>query len=153
MDKVTILYKMLELQIPFCFLKLNDGECNAMEDTNSVISRGDQSSSVLLSEKLIESLNYEAPNYFVGLPCQVCCNHCREIAIKNINNKERQKNIDTDCYFLNANILINSNVNDTIRALTNYLINRHLIIITNKQIITIIFLFIYYLYINRLKKN
>lgn len=133
MDKVEFLYKMLESQTPFCFLKLNDGECLAMENQEgAVISRGDQYSSQALSEKLIEALNYEAPNYFIGLPCQICCHKYTNIIQKYLIDND---DVDLQNDYLNANILINSNVNETIDILQNTLSdeNKHVVVITNKN--------------------
>jgi len=135
MEKVDILYEHLKSQESFCFIKLNDGECLAMDNPTSdaCISRGDQTSSPKLSQKLIESLNYTAPKYYVGIPCSICHTNHKNIAKKHLYSEER--NIDNESHFLNANILINSNVNKTIAVLKETLSdgNAYIILITNKN--------------------
>ncbi len=82
MEQVDILYRKLIDQTPFCFIKLNDGECMAMDDINSGLSRGSEKSSELMSQKLKNALNYEGLNYYIGLPCSSCQNASHKIAYK-----------------------------------------------------------------------
>jgi len=133
---IHILYENLDQGIPFCFMKMNDGECAVMDNplnSGVVVSRGDQSSSELLSQKLIEALNWQQENYFVGLPCGSCALHHRNIAKKHILDPER--NINDDKTFINANVLINSNVNRTLDSLKKNLSNKpSIVIVTNSQL-------------------
>jgi len=134
---IHILYDNLDNNIPFCFVKMNDGECAVIDNPSQsdvVVSRGDQSSSEVLSQKLKEALNWQDENYFVGVPCGVCAGHHRNIAKKHIINQER--NIDNDKTFLNANILINSNVNRTLDSLKKNLSNKpNIILVANPQLL------------------
>lgn len=134
MDRVDLLYDKLRNKIPFCFLKLNDGECLAMENKPEqvIISRGDQTGSPELRSKLIEALNYTASNYYIGIPCSLCYNGHKNIAKNNIYQEGRD--IDNEDHFLNANILINSNVNRTITILKETLTNKnaYVVVVLNK---------------------
>lgn len=127
MHRVNILYEKIRNNIPFCFIKINDGECSIIDnpDEKVIASRGDQHSSELLSSKLKESLNYSHENYFVGLPCTKC------------HNFNMSKYVGEN--FLNANILINSNTNHTIELLSKHLENKYVVVITNKKLIDNIF--------------
>ena len=131
MDNVDILYDKLKKQEPFCFIKLNDGEIQALNPNNIIISRGDEHSSPLLSEKIKECLKYKYKDYFIGLPC-IQCN--KELCYKaleymNIDNNDAD-NGNKYSNILNANILINTNVDYTIDILSNVLKN---IIINNSS--------------------
>jgi len=116
MDNVNILYNKLKKDEPFCFIKLNDGEIHALNPNNVVISRGDEHSTPLLSEKIKECLNYKHKDYFIGLPCIKCNKDLCEKALDYIHG-DKYSNI------LNANILINTNVDYTIDILSNVLEN------------------------------
>ena len=126
MDKVTQLYYNLENNIPFCFIKLNDGEISAMIDVNSILSRSDERSSLKLSEKIKECLECNRENYFIGLPCCLCYNNLYNESNKYITNKEEQNK-----YILNANILINTNIDTTIEIFTKTMNEKNIVIVTN----------------------
>jgi mannosyltransferase OCH1-like enzyme len=126
MDKVTQLYYNLENNIPFCFIKLNDGEISAMIDVNSILSRSDERSSLKLSEKIKECLEYNRENYFIGLPCCLCYNNLYNESNKYITNKE-----EPNKYILNANILINTNIDTTIEIFTKTMNEKNIVIVTN----------------------
>lgn len=131
MDRVNILYEKLEKREPFCFLKLNDGECAIMKnpDPSVIASRGDQASSEALSQKMKECLTFQHPDYYVGLPC----NRCYSGQFRDTLNTvlENKRDIDKDPNFMNANILINSNTLRTLECLKQTLTNRNLVIVTN----------------------
>lgn len=127
MDKVTILYDNLERGEPFCFIKLNDGEISALMNFNSSLSRGDELSSLKMSNKIKECLEYDNKNYFIGLPCSLCYNEYYNEAKKYISSKYSfQNNI------LNANILINTNIDSTIDILMKTMKNKQIVIVTNE---------------------
>jgi mannosyltransferase OCH1-like enzyme len=89
--------------IPFCFVKMNDGEIQCILNHNSVISRGSQKSSSNLAMKLKQILL--APprdNYIIGHPCEYCYPNMYEY-VKQYNHTP-----------VNANILINSNFNKSL---------------------------------------
>ena len=132
MNKVSILYNNIKNNIPFCFIKMNDGEIGAIDnpDNTTIVSRGDQQSSLLLSEKLKEALNYDSLNYYIGLACP----DCNSVSV-NIANKYIDLSIIKNTTILNANILINENVNATIEVLSNNLSDKYVVIITNNRLI------------------
>ena len=128
MEEVNILYNKLINQIPFCFIKLNDGECGAMDNINAVLSRGSDKSSELMSKKLKTALNYEKSNYYIGLPCSLCQNASYKLAYKYLLN-------NSPTNILNANILINSNIDKTLDVFSTYLKGREVIVIANEKMI------------------
>ena len=127
MDNVNILYDKLKKQQPFCFIKLNDGEIQALNPNNIIISRGDEHSTPLLSEKIKECLNYKHKDYFIGLPCIKCNKDLCEKALEymNIDNNETY-NDNKYSNILNANVLINTNVDYTVDILSNVLETIHI---------------------------
>lgn len=127
MDKVNIIYDHIKNNEPFCFIKMNDGEISALDPQSEGMSRGDERSSELMANKLKEALNYRNNNYYIGLPCIKCNNHHYNNAINNINinDDDKLKNV------LNANILINTNVNKTLDIVSTYLKDKKVVIVTN----------------------
>lgn len=124
MNRVKILYYNLENNIPFSFIKLNDGEISTLTDVNSILSRGDEISSPELSQKIKECLEYHDENYYIGIPCSLCYNDYYN---------ETKKYINPNFYnnVFNANLLINSNIDHTTDVLKKTMINRKIVIVTN----------------------
>ena len=110
MDKSSILYENLEKNIPFCFIKMNDGEISAVFNVDASLSRGDERSSYKMSLKLKDCLEYNHNNYYIGLPCSLCYNEYYNKTIQLIESKES---------WLNANVLINTNVDNTLNKRKN----------------------------------
>jgi hypothetical protein len=52
----------------FALNRFNDGEMGVILGTHSVVSRGDQKSSILLKLKLLEAITYRCDDYYIGLP-------------------------------------------------------------------------------------
>lgn len=134
MNNANILYDKLKKGEPFCFIKLNDGEIKALNPNNIIISRGDERSSLLLSEKIKESLIFMHENYFIGLPC-IECN--RKLCIEALQIINKYSNI-SNTNILNANILINTNVDFTVDVLSNVLEKIHISNKTTQNIKNII---------------
>jgi hypothetical protein len=112
---------------------MNDGEIGLMHDSseNCIASRGYQKSSKLLSEKLKEALNYNSPDYFIGLPCEWCNWRSYHLSKTFLTENYPQDNI------LNANILINSNVNRTIEIFQSEFSKekqKNIIVVTNSKL-------------------
>lgn len=128
MNKVDILYNNLETNKPFCFIKMNDGELAAIMNNNGAsLSRGDETSTFEMSEKLKECLKYEHENYYLGLPCSICYNNLYNEAIQYLPSKNESSNI------LNANILINTNIDRTINILKKTMKDKKVVIVTNEN--------------------
>ena len=51
MEKAELLYTHLKENIPFAFLKLNDGEIKGLKSDATGISRGAERSSALMAQK------------------------------------------------------------------------------------------------------
>lgn len=122
-----IIYKKLINNEPFCFIRLNDGECSAIKNYNSVLARGLETSDINMSNKLKQCLTFEKENYFVGLPCKLCYPDLDNF-INNIINKNNK-------HFINANCLINNNYDKTFKIFTENLKNRNIVIITNDEMV------------------
>jgi len=66
MDKSDNSYKIIlkTKKHLFCFIKMNDGEMNALINPNAGLSRGlDKSSELNVTKNLKEALTYEQENY------------------------------------------------------------------------------------------
>ena len=126
MDKVSILLNFIEEKKPFCFIKMNDGEINALLNPNASLSRGLDKSSDKMSSKLKEALIYEQDNYFVGLPCNKCYGSLCD-KIKTMIPHKKKENI------LLANLLINSNMNTTTQKFQTCFQDRHVIMVCNQK--------------------
>ena len=72
MDKIHTIFDMLERGIPFSLSRFNDGEMTGIGHPGSVVARGDQMVLPDLTQKLIEAIQHEQENYWVGMPCSVC---------------------------------------------------------------------------------
>jgi hypothetical protein len=62
----------LKNNIPFCYVRFNDGEMMGIDRIGSVVARGDQIVDENLHNKLIEAISYKADNYYIGVPCSKC---------------------------------------------------------------------------------
>ncbi len=130
MDKeANILYENIKQQKPFCFIKLNDGECNSILNKDVTLSRGFEQSDSIMSNKLRECLLYEDKNYYKGLPCNNCYKGMRESINEIIKSKSNSTNI------FNANCLINSNTDKTINIIKTYLPSREIIIVASEEMV------------------
>jgi mannosyltransferase OCH1-like enzyme len=129
MNKVEILYNKLINKTPFCFIKMNDGECQAIIDENAILARGLEKSSGNMSNKLKECFQFNDPNYFIGIPCSVCFPDLKNKITPFISEEILPNNI------LNANILINSNINSTLNVFKENFANKQIIVIANKTMI------------------
>jgi hypothetical protein len=73
----------LKNNIPFCYVRFNDGEMMGIDRIGSVVARGDQIVDENLHNKLIEAISYKADNYYIGVPCFKCYHDYYNLA-KNI---------------------------------------------------------------------
>jgi hypothetical protein len=137
MDRVNKLYNNLQNDIPFCFIKMNDGEISAMLNSDASLSRGDETSSTEMSEKMKNCLTYINPEYYIGLPCFACYNYyfneSIQYIIDNIHDNTEEKSNFINNNILNANILINTNIDKTIDVLVDTMKNKNIIIVTNEE--------------------
>lgn len=72
MDKIKNILENFKNNIPQALVRLNDGECQGILEPGCTIARGDQNVSKDLSKLLLEALQHEQENYWVGLPCSKC---------------------------------------------------------------------------------
>jgi hypothetical protein len=73
----------LKNNIPFAYVRFNDGEMMGIDKIGSVVARGDQFVDETLHDKLKESISYKSNNYFIGIPCSKCFPYYHSLA-KNI---------------------------------------------------------------------
>jgi hypothetical protein len=126
MNKAEILYQKIKKNEPFCFIKMNDGECGALVNHNASLSRGFDKSSERMSQKLKEVFEFEHKDYYIGIPC----NKCWGKHYKNILPYIEKKNKNN---LLLANILINSNINKTTQILEYQLKNKHIVLVCSSK--------------------
>jgi hypothetical protein len=70
----------LKNNIPFCYVRFNDGEMMGIDRIGSVVARGDQIVNELLHNKLKEAITYKSENYFIGIPCIDCYPYYHKLA-------------------------------------------------------------------------
>ena len=129
MEKAELLYTRLKENIPFAFLKLNDGEIKGLKHDATGISRGAERSSKLMAQKLLEALNFRKDDYYIGLPCSRCHSSLYTEAINHISVQGdlAMSNV------LSANALINSNLEKTIEVLKECMGEKRIVIVTNPK--------------------
>lgn len=121
------LYQKLLTKEPFCFLKINDGECNALRGCGNDLSRGDEKSTTLMCNELRQAVSYRAQNYFVGRPCSFCDE-------KNFQIFKSFSKTSNDEKFL-SNIFINSNYEDSCAIFQQAFQHwKHIVILLNDTI-------------------
>lgn len=84
---------------------MNDGEINALLSSRGTISRGGQMIDRELTNTLFTIFTFEAPNYYVGIPCSKCHPRQRQFVDMLIHHRSAKYPL--------ANIFINDNVMDT----------------------------------------
>lgn len=120
------LYQKLFLKEPFCFLKINDGECNALQGRGNTLSRGDEISTDKMCTELRKVVAHQAQNYFVGHPCPVCDS-------KNYQIFQSYAAISKDPY--PSNLFINSNFEESYHVFQQTFRNwSTIIIVLNSEI-------------------
>jgi mannosyltransferase OCH1-like enzyme len=129
MEKAELLYTRLKENIPFAFLKLNDGEIKGLKHDATGISRGAERSSARMAQKLLEALNFRKDNYYIGLPCSRCHSSLYTEAVNHISPQDdlAMSNV------LSANTLINSNLEKTIEVLKECMGEKRIVIVTNSK--------------------
>lgn len=106
---------------------MNDGEFASITNSNNCISRGYEKNSPDMSKKLLECLHYQAPNYYIGIPCEGCNKFQHDEILKMCPNNKSS--------FLNAHTLINDNYNTTLDILSKSLVNQNIVIILNSEMV------------------
>lgn len=134
---MSIIYDKIKNDESFCFVRINDGEADAIVSNFSTPSRGEELSSTLMSEKLLNIIsdNFIHDNLFIGVPCVLCYNNHNNIVMNEIS-KNRPITFTTN-NIVDANILINSNYNKTFNLLIDTLskTNRPIIVIASENAI------------------
>lgn len=67
-----ILLSNLKNNIPFSFIRFNDGEMMGIKKVGAVVARGDQKVNESLRNKLIDAIQHRQENYYIGRPCSTC---------------------------------------------------------------------------------
>ena len=70
----------LKNNVPFCYVRFNDGEMMGIDRIGSVVARGDQIVDEHLHNKLKEVISYKSENYYIGIPCEKCFLHYNNLA-------------------------------------------------------------------------
>jgi hypothetical protein len=114
---------LLKTNTPFSFSKFNDGEIACILDPDAVASRGFQKSCPLLGKKLYDALVHKQQKYYVGLPCSRCYPRIREYC----ENEVKHDNCTL------ANVLINSNINESLKLFQEVLPQRRVVLICSEN--------------------
>ena len=130
------IYDKIINKVGFCFVRINDGETNAIISSESFASRGDEKSSPELSNKLLNILTdrWYHDNLFIGIPCINCYHHCYSYVRNELIKSKPLDFIQNNT--IDANILINSNYDQTLEILMENLKDRNIIIISNETIVS-----------------
>ncbi len=127
------IYDKIKSNVPFCFVRINDGEASAIISEFAFISRGDEQSSIELSNKLLDIISDKwcNDNLFIGIPCINCYNECYKMIKNELIKSKTYDFIQTNV--VDANILINNNYDTTLDILTNYLYDKNIVVISNEN--------------------
>jgi hypothetical protein len=72
----------LKNNVPFCYVRFNDGEMMGIDKIGSLVARGDQIVNESLHNKLKEVITYKDENYYIGVPCAKCFPYYNSLANK-----------------------------------------------------------------------
>lgn len=70
----------LKNNIPFSYVRFNDGEMMGIDRIGSLVARGDQIVNESLHNKLKEAITYKSENYYIGIPCKNCFPYYNNLA-------------------------------------------------------------------------
>ena len=71
-EDINWFFNNLKNNIPFCYVRFNDGEMMGIHRVGSIAARGDQVVDHSLQEALVSSITHKQENYYIGVPCSVC---------------------------------------------------------------------------------
>lgn len=127
MNKLEEIYDNIKNNVPFCFVRLNDGEVKAMRSTDALISRANDKSSELMLERFHNMVtdDFNHDKLYIGVPCNLCYNELYNYVVEKLNTKGYTKYFD-------ANLLINVNYNKTLEVLSMYLQDKNIIVVCNE---------------------
>lgn len=102
-DEIYKLFNRLKLGEPFAFSKYADGEWAAIQ--NESLDNGEFANNSQVSQfyrdKLIESIRFKNPDYYIGVCCP-CCNGSRAQEMRDFS-KQMESNMTFANVFVNAN--------------------------------------------------
>jgi hypothetical protein len=84
-------FDCLNDEIPFCYVRFNDGEMMGISLDNAVVARGDQLVDPSLKSKLTEAITHRQENYYVGIPCSACYPSYNNVAKNLVGDYENVK--------------------------------------------------------------
>lgn len=87
--QVELLLTNLKVNRPFAFARFNDGEMMGIDTVGSVVARGDQIVDESLHKALKEAIQYEQPQYYVGMPCSNCFPRYAKLAKQLVKQSEQ----------------------------------------------------------------
>lgn len=102
-QEIYNLFNIFKKGHPFSFSKYADGEWAIMTDDylNNREFEYQKSTPIFFKEKLIESIKYKDPNYYIGTCCP-CCNGSRSFQMRKFSCQDEEQ-------MTFANIFVNSN--------------------------------------------
>jgi hypothetical protein len=72
MYDISDIIKLIKNDIPFSFVRFNDGEMMAIDKVGVSVARGDQKVNESLHLSLKEAILFRYENYWIGKPCGTC---------------------------------------------------------------------------------
>lgn len=124
-DEINWFLNMLKNDVPFCFVRFNDGEIKGIKETGSVIARGAQTVNESLNKELINTIQHTQKNYYIGLACSSCFENLTNIAQTYIKQPKE--------YQTKATLLTNRNWNKFISEFSNVVRNKKIVWISGKD--------------------
>ena len=85
-EDVWKILNLLAGKVPFAYARFNDGEMIAIVERRGVVSRGDQTVTPQLADKLTFSFLHRQRNYWKGVVCQSCYPNLFPISMKLLGN-------------------------------------------------------------------
>ncbi len=108
LNKIDIILDNFKNNIPQAIVRINDGEMAGIMRPGSMASRGDQVINKRYSDKLIECLEHEQNNYWIGIPCSLHYPAFHSVAMSYVDSDYK--------HLTQATIMINRNF-DKVNAL------------------------------------
>jgi hypothetical protein len=126
-EEIYRIFELFKKGSPFSFSKFADGEWAAIQNENLNNSEFENKSyeGQFFRDKLIESIKFKDPNYYIGTCCP-CCNGERAKKMRNFSEQDED-------HMTFANIFVNSNYNTYKNLFLEEYKNHDIHLIANKN--------------------
>jgi hypothetical protein len=137
-EDFTKFYNMIKNHQPFAISRANDGEMiilfNEFIDlrqklNGEFIYDPQQEQHKFFREKLLESTQYKADNYYVGIACRCCVGNDKHMKLKKLTGQDEE-------HLTWGNIFVNSNYPLFVKQIIPEFNNYNIVMVVNKLAIT-----------------